>query len=67
MPALYDTLDALAAGVEAMGRFSPDYWDRMMHRVPVVLCIDRAAWLLKRLAGKTVLHLGVSARCTRAC
>jgi 2-polyprenyl-3-methyl-5-hydroxy-6-metoxy-1,4-benzoquinol methylase len=58
MPAPYATLEALATGIEAMGSLSPEYWDRMMHPVPVVPCIDRADWLLKRLAGKTVLHLG---------
>jgi hypothetical protein len=56
--ATYATLDALAAGIDAMGQLSPEYWDRMMHRVPTVPCIDRADWLLKRLASKTVLHLG---------
>lgn len=57
-PALYDSLDSLAQGIEAMGGLSPEYYDRMMHRIPEAACVERVPWLLSRLAGKTILHVG---------
>lgn len=53
---------------------SPEYADKMMHRVPAVPSVDREAWLCARLAGKTILHIGCVGRlhaallkvCTRA-
>jgi hypothetical protein len=56
--ALYDTLDALEDGIQAMGRLSPDYWDKMMWKVPTVPSVERVPWLVERVRGKTILHLG---------
>ena len=41
--ARYATLADLAEDLTAMGRFSPDYWDRMMHRVPDAPSVDSSS------------------------
>ncbi len=60
--ALYETLDALDAGLQALRGMSPEYADKMLHRVPAVPSVDREAWLCARLAGKTILHIGCVGR-----
>jgi hypothetical protein len=56
--ALYPTLDALEDGIQEMGKFSPEYWTKMMHKVPTVPSVERVPWLVERLRGKTILHVG---------
>lgn len=57
-PALYDSLDSLAQGIEEMGHLSPEYWTKMQTKIPPVPCVERMPWLLQRLTGKTILHVG---------
>src|SRR6266508_3217259 len=57
-PAMYATLEALEDGIQALRGLSPEYHDKMLHRVPDVPSVDRAAWLVDRLAAKTILHIG---------
>lgn len=58
MGARFATLDALEAELSAMGSLTPEYWDKQVHRLPEAPSVERVPWLLKRLAGKTVLHVG---------
>lgn len=58
MSARFATLDALEAELSAMGSLTPEYWDKQVHRLPEAPSVERVPWLLKRLAGKTVLHVG---------
>jgi 2-polyprenyl-3-methyl-5-hydroxy-6-metoxy-1,4-benzoquinol methylase len=57
-PALYESLDSLAAGIEDMGTMSAAYYDRMMHTIPDAPSVQRVPWLLSRLAGKVILDIG---------
>lgn len=57
-PALYNTLEALEDGIQEMGKLSPEYWDKMMWKVPTVPSVERVPWLVERLRGKTILHIG---------
>jgi hypothetical protein len=56
--ALYDTLEALEDGIHEMGRLSPEYFAKMIHKVPSVPSVERVPWLVNRLAGKVILHIG---------
>ena len=56
--ALYETLDALEDGIQEMGHLSPEYWNKMIHKIPAATSVDRVSWLVNRLAGKTILHIG---------
>lgn len=56
--AMYDSLDALQADLTALGRQSAEWVDKMVHHIPDAPCVPREPWLLKRLAGKVVLHVG---------
>ena len=58
MIALYDSLGSLVQGVEEMGNLSPEYWQKQCHKVPSAPSVDRVSWLLNRLAGKTIVHIG---------
>jgi len=57
-PVAYETLDALRDGIVEMGNTPPEYWDKMMHKVPSAPVVQRVSWLLERCKGKVVLHLG---------
>ena len=57
-PALYPTLEALEDGIQEMGRLSPEYWAKQMHKVPSVPSVERVPWLCARLTGRTILHIG---------
>jgi len=57
-PALYDSLDSLAQGIEAMGSMPAEYYQRMMHKIPEAPSVQRVPWLLHRLAGKVILDVG---------
>jgi len=54
----YATLDDLAHHLEELRGYDPDYFTRMMHKVPHVPVVDRAAFLVEQCRGKRVLHLG---------
>jgi len=58
-PVPYESLEALRDSLAVMGQYSPEYWDKMMHRVPTAPVVpDRRAWLTQRCTGKRVLHVG---------
>lgn len=57
--ATIDDLRESLAGPAYKGR-DPAYVERMMHDVPDAPVIDRAAFILTRCAGKSVLHVGAS-------
>jgi hypothetical protein len=56
--ALYASLDSLAAGIEEMGQASPEWWQKMQHKLPHARSVDRVQWLTERMAGQTILHMG---------
>ena len=56
--ALYETLDDLENDIQEMGGISPEYYQKMLHRIPTASSVHRVSWLVNRLAGKTVLHIG---------
>ena len=55
---MYNTLDALSDGIQEMGQQSPEWHDKMVHKIPQAPSVDRASWLLARCKGKVVLHVG---------
>jgi len=56
--ALYASLDSLAAGIEEMGQASPEWWQKMQHKLPHARSVDRVQWLTEHVAGQTILHVG---------
>lgn len=58
MPALYQTLDALAAATA--GQPPPEWTARMVHSLPQAARVERVPWLLERCTGKAVVHFGAS-------
>lgn len=56
--ALYPSLDALAGGLEKIGRHDPAWWDKMIHMIAQKPAVERVPWLLARCKGKVVLHVG---------
>jgi Methyltransferase domain len=40
--------------------FTPEYVEKMLHEIPEVRVVDRAAFILERTAGKRVLEFGAS-------
>lgn len=58
MSARFTTLEALEGELEAMGQLSAEYWDKQIHRLPAAPSVERVPWLLQRLTGKIVLHVG---------
>jgi hypothetical protein len=55
---MYASLEALEHGIQARRGLTPEYADKMLHQVPDVPSVDRVPWLVARLTGKTILHLG---------
>lgn len=56
--AVYDSLAMLEASIQEMGYHTPEYFDKMMHKVPCVPSVERTQWLITQLIGKTLLHIG---------
>lgn len=54
----YATLEEMAAGLEEMRGYDPAYFEKMMHKLPHAPSVQREAWLVERVRGATVLHLG---------
>lgn len=52
------TLDALQAECDAMRGYDPDWYRKMMHRIPPARVEDRVRYILDKCQGQRVLHLG---------
>ena len=52
------TLDDLQAECDAMRGYDADWYEKMMHRIPMVASVNRVQYILDHCVGKRVLHLG---------
>lgn len=52
------TLDALRAEILDYGTYTPEYYHKMIHRVPTAPSVAREPFILARAKGKTVLNIG---------
>jgi 2-polyprenyl-3-methyl-5-hydroxy-6-metoxy-1,4-benzoquinol methylase len=51
---IYDLLDE----VHQMGSYPPEWWDKMIHKIPETAVKDRARFILGAAMGKVVLDIG---------
>jgi hypothetical protein len=58
----YQTLEELSAGLEEYGNLPPEWYDKMIHKIPEVESVDRVKWLLERCQGKVAVHVGAGGR-----
>lgn len=60
----YATIDELRSNLgtpaKASAVHSPEYVEKMMHRIPAATSVDRTVFLLQQVAGKRVLEFGAS-------
>src|SRR6185436_12236078 len=54
MSAIYSLLDE----VQAFPHRSPEYVEKMMHRIPAATVVDRVPFILEQCADRIVLNLG---------
>ena len=52
------TLADLHREIQDIGALSPEYYYKMIHRVPPAKVVDRRAFILERLEGQVVLDIG---------
>ena len=52
MNAIYD----LATEVERMGQWEPEYYEKMIHRVPLVPSISREIYLTDKAKGQVMIR-----------
>ena len=59
-PPQYQSLDALGADLDELGRLrvTNEYKVKQLHKIPDAMLVDRATVLLEASQGKRVLHLG---------
>jgi len=51
---IYDLLTE----VSSMGNFSPEYWEKMIHKIPTTGVVDRRKFLVEKAKDKTILDIG---------
>jgi len=53
-----NSLAELRKEIKDYGNYSPEYFDKMVHRIPRSTVVDRVKFILDRCKGKQVLNLG---------
>lgn len=54
------TIDAIQDECNDMRGYTPEYYDKQMHKIPVMPVVDRVHCILEKCQEKHVLHLGCS-------
>src|SRR3989304_5132323 len=52
------TLEFLQSQLSKYGSHTPEYYDKMMHEIPLTTVVDRDSFMVDRCKGKRILDLG---------
>jgi len=55
------SLEALQEECSGYGRYTPEYYQKMLHKIPVATVVDRVKFIVAQCKGKKVLNMGCAA------